>query len=120
MTRPLVSLSYFLRGLADQMNHVPSEQKRFIQQVEAAEREYTHRLPPIERAMLSLGCAYADVLHDSALVEAARQLQAEGQGGQGEAAGALYRQRLTVLAESANWLVTMAQRVATEAWAEEG
>ncbi|NJM93039.1 MAG: hypothetical protein HC861_10950, partial [Rhodospirillaceae bacterium] len=61
----------------------------------------------------SLSVAYADVLKDSALVEASRQLRAESDGDGRYAA--LHRQRAEVLAESASWLCEAAWQVSDRA-----
>ena len=73
-------------------------------------------LSPLERALKSLSIAYADVLKDSALVEASRQLRAESDL-EGRYA-ALHRQRAEVLAESASWLSEAARQVAERARTE--
>jgi hypothetical protein len=66
----------------------------------------------------SLSIAYADVLKDSALVEASRQLRA-GPGSEGDVRyAALHRQRAEVLAESASWLCETARQVAERARGE--
>jgi hypothetical protein len=70
----------------------------------------------LERLLKSLSIAYADVLKDSALVEASRQLRAES--GPEDRYAALHRQRSEMLAESASWLAEAARQVAERARTE--
>ena len=109
------SLSSFLRATTDAHfeGPIPAADRERIRIVEGAERAFDRSLSPLERALKSLSVAYADVLKDSALVEASRQLRAES-----EADGrysALHRQRAEVLAESASWLCEAARQVAERA-----
>ena len=86
--------------------------------MEGAERAYDRSLSPLERAVKSLSIAYADVLKDSALVEASRQLRLESEP-EGEVRySALHRQRAEVLAESASWLCEAARQLAERARGE--
>ena len=108
------SLSSFLRTTTDAHfeGPVPSAERERIRIVESAERAFDRALSPLERAVKSLSIAYADVLKDSALVEASRQLRADD----GDARySALQRQRAEVLAESASWLCEAARQVAERA-----
>jgi hypothetical protein len=114
------SLSSFLRAASDAHfeGPIPASERERIRIVESAERAFDHALSPIERAIKSLSIAYADVLKDSALVEASRQLRSDaGTGGQSQHA-ALHRQRATVLAESASWLCETARHLADRARSE--
>ena len=116
------SLSGFLRAAADAHfeGPVPAAERERIRIVESAERAFDHALSPLERAVRSLSIAYADVLKDSALVEASRQMQADaGQSGSEGTAG-LHRQRTEVLAESAAWLAAMARQLSERARCETG
>ena len=108
------SLSSFLRATTDAHfeGPIPAAERDRIRIVESAERA----LSPLERALKSLSIAYADVLKDSALVEASRQLRAESDP-KGRYA-ALHRQRAEVLAESASWLSEAARQVAERARTE--
>ncbi len=109
------SLSSFLRAAADAHfeGPIPSADRDRIRIVESAERAFDRALSPLERALKSLSIAYADVLKDSALVEASRQLRAEA--GPESRFSALYRQRAEVLAESATWLCETARQVVDRA-----
>lgn len=106
------SLSSFLRAAADVHfeGPIPAADRDRIRIVEGAERAFDHALSPLERSLKSLSMAYADVLKDSALVEASRQLRAESEADGRYAA--LHRQRVEVLAESASWLAETARQVA--------
>jgi hypothetical protein len=112
------NLSSFLRATADAQfeGPVPAADRDRIRIVESAERAFDRALSPLERALKSLSVAYADVLKDSALVEASRQLRAEA-GPEGRYA-AQHRQRAEVLAESASWLAESARQVAERARTE--
>jgi hypothetical protein len=114
------SLSSFLRATMDAHfeGPIPATERERIRIVESAERAFDHALSPLERAVKSLSVAYADVLKDSALVEASRQLRA-GPGSVGDARyTALHHQRAEVLAESASWLCEAARQVAERARSE--
>jgi hypothetical protein len=112
------SLSSFLRATTDAHfeGPIPAADRDRIRIVESAERAFDRALSPLERALKSLSIAYADVLKDSALVEASRQLRAESDL-EGRYA-ALHRQRAEVLAESASWLSEAARQVAERARTE--
>jgi hypothetical protein len=112
------SLSSFLRAATDAHfeGPIPAAERDRIRIVEGAERAFDRALSPLERALKSLSIAYADVLKDSALVEASRQLRAEAAPESRYAA--LHRQRADVLAESALWLSEIARQVAERAGAE--
>jgi hypothetical protein len=112
------SLSSFLRAATDAHfeGPIPAADRDRIRIVESAERAFDRALSPLERALKSLSLAYADVLKDSALVEAGRQLHAES--GPESRYGALHRQRAEVLAESALWLSDAARQVAERARTE--
>jgi len=114
------SLSSFLRATTDAHfeGPIPASERERIRIVESAERAFERALSPLERSVKSLSIAYADVLKDSALVEAGRQLRgdAEPEGDVGYAA--LHRQRAAVLAESASWLCEVAHQVAERARGE--
>lgn len=112
------SLSSFLRAATDAHfeGPIPAADRDRIRIVESAERAFDRALSPLERALKSLAIAYADVLKDSALVEASRQLRAESEP-EGRYA-ALHRQRAEVLAESASWLSEAARQVADQARTE--
>ncbi len=108
------SLSRFLRAIAE--NHfegpIPAVERDRIRIVESAERAFERALPPVERALRSLSLAYADVLRDSALVEASRQVRSEaGTETRGQSAE-LYQRRADMLAESAGWLAEKAGELA--------
>ncbi len=112
------NLSSFLRATTDAHfeGPIPAADRDRIRMVESAERAFDRALSPLERALRSLSIAYADVLKDSALVEASRQLRAESEP-EGRYA-ALHRQRAEVLAESASWLSEAARQVAERARTE--
>jgi hypothetical protein len=112
------SLSSFLRAATDAHfeGPIPAAARDRIRIVESAERAFDRALSPLERALKSLSIAYADVLKDSALVEASRQLRAESEPDGRYAA--LHRQRAEVLAESASWLSEAARQVAERARTE--
>ena len=112
------SLSSCLRAATDAHfeGPIPAADRDRIRIVESAERAFDRALSPLERALKSLSIAYADVLKDSALVEASRQLRAESDL-EGRYA-ALHRQRAEVLAESASWLSEAARQVAERARTE--
>jgi hypothetical protein len=112
------SLSSFLRATTDAHfeGPIPAADRDRIRIVESAERAFDRALSPLERALRSLSIAYADVLKDSALVEASRQLRAESEPDGRYAA--LHRQRAEVLAESASWLSEAARQVAERARTE--
>jgi len=114
------SLSSFLRAATDAHfeGPIPAAERDRIRIVESAERAFDRALSPLERAVKSLSIAYADVLKDSALVEASRQLQADGQPARELRIVALYRQRAQVLSESAAWLCEAAREVAERARSE--
>lgn len=114
------SLSSFMRAATDAHfeGPIPAAERERIRIVESAERAFDHALPPLERAVKSLSIAYADVLKDSALVEASRQLQV-GAGAEGSTRYvALHRQRVEVLVESASWLCEAARQMAERARGE--
>jgi hypothetical protein len=78
-------------------------------------------LSPLERTVKSLSIAYADVLKDSALVEASRQLGADAHlGGDDDRPSALHRHRAGILVESAAWLSETARALAEQARRETG
>ena len=106
------SLSSFLRAATDAHfeGPIPAADRDRIRIVESAERAFDRALSPLERALKSLSIAYADVLKDSALVEASRQLRVESEPESRYAA--LHQQRAEVLAESASWLSEAARQVA--------
>ena len=112
------SLSSFLRATTDAHfeGPIPAADRDRIRVVESAERAFDRALSPLERSLKSLSIAYADVLKDSALVEASRQLRAESEADGRYAA--LHRQRAEVLAESATWLSEAARQVAERARAD--
>ena len=112
------SLSSFLRATSDAHfeGPIPAADRDRIRIVESAERAFDRALSPLERALKSLSIAYADVLKDSALVEASRQLRAESEPESRYAA--LHGQRAEVLAESASWLSEAARKVAERARTE--
>lgn len=109
------SLSSYLRATADAHfeGPIPAVDRERIRIVESAERAFDRSLSPLERALKSLSVAYADVLKDSALVEASRQLRTESDVDGRYAA--LHRQRAEVLAESASWLCEAARQVSDRA-----
>lgn len=113
------SLSSFLRAATE--NHfegpIPAIERDRIRIVESAERAFDRSLPPLERSLKSLIHAYGDVVRDSALVEASRQLRVEmdqesklGPKSAGDAN--LYVRRANMLAESAGWLAEKARQLA--------
>ena len=112
------SLSSFLRAATDAHfeGPIPAADRDRIRIVEGAERAFDRALTPLERALKSLSTAYADVLKDSALVEASRELRAESEPESRYAA--LHRQRAEVLAESASWLSEAARQVSERARTE--
>lgn len=114
------SLSSFLRAATDAHfeGPIPAADRERIRIVESAERAFDHALSPLERAVKSLSIAYADVLKDSALVEASRQLRAGAEPDGDARYAALHRQRTEVLAESASWLCEAARQVAEQARSE--
>lgn len=114
------SLSRFLRTAAERHfeGPVPAVERDRIRIVEGAERAFDHSLPPMERRLKSLIHAYGDVVRDSALVEASRQLRQEmasfpgDRGTRGAGDGDLYVRRAAMLAESASWLAEKARQLA--------
>jgi hypothetical protein len=82
--------------------------------VESAERAFDRSLPPLEPSKKSLIHDYGDVVRDSALVEASRQLRAEmNPQVKGKPDGVdLYVRRANMLAESAGWLAEKARQLA--------
>lgn len=114
------SLSRFLRAATDAHfeGPIPAAERERIRIVENAERAFERSLSPLERAVKSLTIAYADVLKDSALVEASRQLQCESEPEPDARYSALHRQRAEVLAESASWLSEAARQLAERARGE--
>jgi hypothetical protein len=111
------SLSSFLRATVDAPfeGPIPAAERERIRIVESAERAFDHALSPLERAVKSLSIAYADVLKDSALVEASRQLRMAAELETDVRYSALHRRRAEVLAESASWLCEAARQVAERA-----
>ena len=114
------SLSSFLRAATDAHfeGPIPAAERERIRIVEGAERAFDRSLSPIERAVKSLSIAYADVLKDSALVEASRQLRATPASQDDTRYSALHRRRAEVLAESATWLCETARQLAERARGE--
>lgn len=114
------SLSRFLRNATDAHfeGPIPAAERERIRIVENAERAFDRSLSPLERAVKSLSIAYADVLKDSALVEASRQLRSDSEPASDSRYSALHRQRAEVLAESASWLCEAARQVAERARGE--
>jgi hypothetical protein len=112
------SLSSFLRASTDAHfeGPIPAADRDRIRIVESAERAFDRALSPLERTLKSLSMAYADVLKDSALVEASRQLRTESKADSRYVA--LHGQRAEVLAESAAWLSEAARQVAERARTE--
>lgn len=109
------SLSGFLRAAADSHfeGPIPAVERNRIRIVESVERAFDRALPTLERGLKSLSNAYADVLRDSALVEASRQLRAEvARASPGGKEQDLYLRRADMLAESAAWLAEKAQQLA--------
>lgn len=111
------SLSSFLRATTDAHfeGPIPAVERERIRIVENAERALDRSLSPLERAVRSLSIAYADVLKDSALVEASRQLRGDAEPEGDLRYASLHRQRADVLAESASWLCETARQVAEQA-----
>lgn len=117
------SLSSFLRAAVDAHfeGPIPAAERERIRIVESAERAFDRALSPLERTVKSLSVAYSDVLRDSALVEASRQLGAGADlAGDDDRRSALHRQRAGVLAESATWLSETARALAEQARRETG
>jgi hypothetical protein len=117
------SLSGFLRAAVDAHfeGPIPAAERERIRIVENAERAFDRALSPLERTVKSLSAAYADVLKDSALVEASRQLGAGADlGGDDDRLSALHRHRAGILAESAAWLSETARVLAEQAGRETG
>lgn len=109
------SLSSFLRAATECHfeGPIPQIERDRIRIVESAERAFERALPPLERVLKSLSHAYGDVVRDSALVEASRQLRSETAGAAKLAAGAdHYARRADMLAESAAWLAEKARQLA--------
>ncbi len=109
------SLSSFLRAATESHfeGPIPAIERDRIRIVESAERAFDRSLPPLERSLKSLIHAYGDVVRDSALVEASRQLRTETvrePNGLGDAD--LYVRRAGMLAESAGWLAEKARQLA--------
>jgi hypothetical protein len=117
------SLSGFLRAAVDAHfeGPIPAAERERIRIVESAERAFDRALSPLERTVKSLSIAYADVLKDSALVEASRQLGADAHlGGDDDRPSALHRHRAGILVESAAWLSETARALAEQARRETG
>jgi hypothetical protein len=114
------TLSSFLRAATDAHfeGPIPAAERERIRIVEGAERAFDRALSPLERAVKSLSVAYADVLKDSALVEASRQLRATSASEDDTRYSALHRRRAEVLAESASWLSEAARQLAERARGE--
>jgi len=114
------SLSSFLRATTDAHfeGPIPAAERERIRIVESAERAFDRTLSPLERAVKSLSIAYADVLKDSALVEASRQVREDVEPEGDGRYSAVHRQRTEVLAESASWLCEAARQVAERARSE--
>ena len=114
------SLSRFLRAASDAHfeGPIPAAERERIRIVESVERAFERSLSPLEGALKSLSIAYADVLKDSALVEASRELRVEADPESSSRYSALHRQRAEVLAESASWLCEKARQVAERARSE--
>ena len=110
------SLSSFLRAATDAHfeGPIPAAERERIRIVENAERAFDQALSPLERAIKSLSIAYADVMRDSALVEASRQLRLDAAETDSRQL-ALQRRRAAILADSAAWLRQAAEAVATQA-----
>lgn len=109
------SLSSFLRATTESHfeGPIPAIERDRIRIVESAERAFDRSLPPLERGLKSLMHAYGDVVRDSALVEASRQLRLEMTGGaKGAGEADLYVRRANMLAESAGWLAEKARQLA--------
>jgi len=122
------SLSGFLRSATERHfeGPIPAVARDRIRIVESAERAFDRSLPPLERGLKSLIHAYGDVVRDSALVEASRQLRQEMAGQKTTAAAKggvdadLYLRRANMLAESAGWLAEKARQLADLARREAG
>ena len=114
------SLSSFLRAATDAHfeGPIPTAERERIRIVEGAERAFDRSLSPLERAVKSLSIGYADVLKDSALVEASRQIRATSVSEDDTPYSALHRRRAEVLAESASWLCEAARQLAERARSE--
>ncbi len=97
----MTNLSAFLRASAPFSQH--REDRERLRAVENAERAQYLAMSPGERAIRSMQTAYADVLRDSALVEASRQLRLDD-GVDDKLAEALYARRVATLADSAAYL----------------
>ena len=110
------SLSSFLRAATDAHfeGPIPATARERIRIVENAERAFDQALSPLERAIKSLSIAYADVMRDSALVEASRQLRLDAEDNDTRQL-VLQRRRAAILADSANWLRQTADTVAEQA-----
>ena len=110
------SLSSFLRAATDAHfeGPIPAAERERIRIVENAERAFEQALSPLERAIKSLSVAYADVMRDSALVEASRQLRLDAEDNDTRQL-MLQRRRAAILADSANWLRQTADKVAEQA-----
>lgn len=109
------SLSSFLRAATESHfeGPIPAIERDRIRIVESAERAFDRSLPPLERELKSLTHAYGDVLRDSALVEASRQLRSEmAREPKAGRDADLYVRRANMLAESAVWLAEKAQQLA--------
>jgi hypothetical protein len=109
------SLSSFLRAATESHfeGPIPAIERDRIRIVESAERAFDRSLPPLERGLKSLIHAYGDVVRDSALVEASRQLRVEAAGDpKGTRDTDLYLRRASMLAESAGWLAEKARQLA--------
>jgi hypothetical protein len=113
------SLSSFLRAATESHfeGPIPAIERDRIRIVEGAERAFDRSLPPLERSLKSLIHAYGDVVRDSALVEASRQLRLEMTPGsnaapKGAGNADLYVRRANMLVESAGWLAEKARQLA--------
>lgn len=109
------SLSSFLRAATESHfeGPIPAIERDRIRIVESAERAFDRSLPPLERGLKSLIHAYGDVVRDSALVEASRQLRVEmAEDTKAAGKGDLYLRRANMLAESAGWLAEKARQLA--------
>lgn len=56
---------------------IPSQDMRFLEQLTAAERQAEQMLSPVERALKVLADDYADLLRETAFLEARRQIYTE-------------------------------------------
>lgn len=108
------SLSSFLRAATESHfeGPIPAVERDRIRIVESAERAFDRSLPPLERSLKSLIHAYGDVVRDSALVEASRQLRVELREPKRAGDAELYLRRAGMLAESAGWLAEKARQLA--------